>query len=371
MSRKKKVLFFIEHQGPGGAEQVVVSLAEALEKSGDVETLTVSLRTGWIDETLRSRGLRHEHLESTRSLDLGLPFRLAALCRREKVDCIHSHLLDSNFYAALASKIARIPHVATDHGDVHHSSPKKHLSLKIGALRLPGTEITAVSRYTAEFLIQKGAPRCRVHVVHNPLFEQAPPTPDARDRLRSEWNATENCVVWLHIGRISPVKDQAGMIRGFAQALLLSSTPQLLCIAGDGDGKADLEQLAVALGIADRCLFLGFRNDTQDLLAAADGFILHSLSEAMPMALLEAAAAGKILVATDVGGIRDVVPGDAHGYLIPAGDPPGLARTLADICDELEAAQARALQARTYVHEHFGLEQILQQYRKLYRFPLP
>jgi glycosyltransferase involved in cell wall biosynthesis len=147
MQVNKRILFFIETGGPGGAEQVVYQLAKAWRERG-CEVAVATVRTGWLTERLSADGITHVHLPSEKGFDLSLPWRLAKLARN--YDVLHAHLFDSNVYGLIAARLAGISFVGTEHGDIHHIDQRKLSGIKFLLLRLLRGKITAVSQFTRQ-----------------------------------------------------------------------------------------------------------------------------------------------------------------------------------------------------------------------------
>ena len=122
----KKILLFIESGGPGGAERVVLELAKGLIKAGN-QVEIAGFRTGWFTERLKELKIKHTKLDNSVN-KISLILNLKKLFKN--YDVVHSHLLDSNFYCSIAAKLVGVKHIATEHGDVHHSNKKKLLKLK-------------------------------------------------------------------------------------------------------------------------------------------------------------------------------------------------------------------------------------------------
>jgi len=356
-----KILYFIETGGAGGAERVVLDLARGMSGRGH-EVAVCTLRTGWLTERLGSHGVEHIHLQSNGS-DPGLPIRLGQLLHENGVTVLHSHLLDSNFYGAIAARLAGTRHVATEHGDVHHLQPKRFLRTKLKIAQWSGASFTAVSRYTAEQMVRLGVRRDKITIVGNPLPSGEP---SAASPIRRELGIGEPEWVWVHVANMRKVKDQATLLRGFAGALRHSSAQQRLLLAGEGPERDELATLCETLGIKNSVHFLGHREDVPALLRAADGFILSSVSEALPMSLLEAAQAGLVLVTSDVGGLPEIVRPDETGYLFRAGDHCALAKTLASILENTSGAEMLGLRGQKEALAKFSLPKILDAYSRLY-----
>ena len=363
-----KVLQFIETGGPGGAERVVSEIAAGL-KARNIETAVLTLRTGWLTETLDSMGIKRFHIASEKKLDWRLPFRIARLIREEQFTVLHSHLLDSNFYGGIAARIARVPHLATEHGDVHHIKAKHLMRVKLKILAMLDSHFSAVSQYTADYIRKFGVKKPQICTIGNPVSLPRPRDPRERIETRASFGITEDAAthwLWLHVANLRLVKDQGTLIRGFAEAVKRSRHRQTLVIAGDGPERAKLERLANDLDIANSVRFLGFQQDIPRLLYAADGFVLTSRSEAMPMALLEAALAGLVLVSSEVGGIPEIIHRDESGFLFPAGDASALARRMNEALEHRGRSSAFAERAKRLVETHHSLDSVLEAYLSAY-----
>jgi glycosyltransferase involved in cell wall biosynthesis len=362
------LLLFIETGGPGGAERVVLHLAGAFRERGHAVS-TATLREGWLTENLAAAGIDHTLVRSESRLDLTLPLRLARLAKRKGAALIHSHLLDSNLYAALAAKAGGIAHLATEHGDVHHIARKRLAGAKLRVLALLGTRFTAVSDFTAGRLAELGIGAESIDAVPNPIPAPEPAGAGERAVARASLGVdveSEGHWLWIHVANIRPVKDQETLVRGFARAREHARRPQTLAIVGDGPARPGLEALAGSLGLGDSVRFLGFRDDVPRWLAAADGFVLSSRSEAMPMSLLEGMAAGLYPVATDVGGVREVIR-SGEGRLVRPGDPEALGRALAAAADDAGASREIAAAGAGRVRREYSVESIAARYEAIYR----
>ncbi len=363
-----KILQFIETGGPGGAEQVVLKLSTELIKQGD-EVLVCTLREGWLTDELDRAGIRRTKIESNSGADLKLIFQIAEICRREKIDVIHSHLMDSNFYCALSRLISRTRLICTEHGDIHHSQKKKFVSLKTKVTSLLASKVTAVSQFTKNELVKFGMNSSKVSVVRNPIEINRDSTDSSSIALSdvSEDLISEETWVWVHVGNLRPVKDQSTLIKGFAESLKLSTTPQKLIIVGDGELKEELVELTKSLNINDNVIFLGFRNDVKDILQLCNGFILTSKSEAMPISILEAMRANLVIISSNVGGIPEIIKDNETGFIFESQDHKDLAKKIAAIAGNYAAAKKITDQAKNNVLINCETSNITKIFKKLYK----
>ena len=356
---KKRILFFIETGGPGGAEQVVLQLLEGFRNLGH-EVFLTTLRTGWLTQTAEERGFEYHQIISENGLDLSLPIKIARLIKSLNIDVLHTHLLDSNFYGAIAAKFSSISHIGTEHGDVHHINKKKFLKLKLLIASSGRSRLTAVSEFSAKKLISLGVRANKVVVVPNPVKE--PASVGKRVKARESLGVSSDWV-WVHVGNLRPVKDQATLIRGFAQSLLLTTKTQKLILVGDGNERENLTSLVNELGVSDNVIFIGHSDEVDFYLSAADGFLMSSISESMPMALLEAISYSLYPICSAVGGIPELLPED---QLFEAGDFKKLGQLCANVLESQEQSKVIAERFSQRVQSERSLNSVCQKYLGIY-----
>jgi len=362
-------MLLIESGGPGGAEQVVTKLASALEK-GSYEVIVVSFRRGWLSETIEGMGIRYLQLHTSSALDFTLAVRLALLLRREKIDILHSHLLDSNFYGSIAAWLARVGHVATEHGDVHHTNKKKYLKFKLKTASLLGSYFTAVSEFALNRLKELGVAKSRAFCIPNPAPDAPAVNAASRLQLRESLtgdNSEKTTFIWINVANLRPVKNQSCLLEAFAACQHSTTNKQVLLLVGDGPDKESLVLKATELGILGSVKFLGFRQDVAQLLAASDAFILSSQSESLPMSLLEAAAIGLPIVSTNVGGVEEIVKDQTSALLVPSNNAEALALAMSQVVKRSGYAKELGAEAKRQVQNKFSLEKVMSQYSLLYQ----
>lgn len=361
-----KIIQFIETGGAGGAERVVVELSRALKKQG-VGVIVVTLRSGWLTESLDNEGIDRRLISSCKGFDFRLIYRLFRLFRDENIDLVHSHLLDSNFYCAIAAKLARIPHLATEHGDVHHIKPKRFMRLKLKIISVLRSRFAAVSEFTANRLVECGVLKSLISVEPNPLTELKIGLGTNREDLRNRFGVSNRDEwIWISVANLRAVKDQATLIRGFAISCKNNCKQQKLWIVGDGEERGNLQDLAEQEGVSDSVIFWGFRDDVASLLAASDGFVLSSVSEALPMSLLEAGAMGLVLVCSRAGGMPEIVK-DNKGYCFNVGNYSELGNIMSSVVLNRDDSRKLGCNARDYIVNTFSTDKVVNRYCEIYK----
>ena len=302
-------------------------------------------------------------------LDFGVAGRLAQEVRRRHIHVVHAHQYTPFFYAALAKLRtgARFRLILTEHGRHYPDlvSTQRRLGNRLLLSRL-ANRINAVCAFSADALAAKdGFPRQRIDIIPNgiDLAEYDRPTPSAEDLPAGRRFITT-------IARFHPVKDHATLIRAFAKIAARFPDVDVL-LAGEGPLKHDLESLAATLKVTDRIRFLGVRRDVPALLKATTVFALTSVSEGASLTVLEAMAAGRPIVLTDVGGNPELVRRNVDGLLPPRGDVDGIAQALATMLADPTLAARFGESAALRVRREFLLDRTIERYYELYRALAP
>lgn len=361
---RRTVALMLESDGPGGAEVMLLRLAESLRDRGwRVVPVGPEAGCGWLAGEFRNRGFLPETFTLRRAVDPGCADRLARTLAARRVDVVHSHEFTMGVYGALAASRLRIPHVITMHGGKHFAEAwRRRVALRWAARR--SRAVVAVSEATRRHLTEAiGLRAADIAVVPNGV-----PTPNGkRARVRDELRLGADEPLVLAVGNLYPVKGHRVLLD--ALGILAEREPQRrwrMAIAGRGEEEGNLREQAARLGIADRLHLLGQRSDIADLLAAADLWTMPSLSEGLPLALLEAMMAGLPIVSSAVGGIPEVVRDGKEALLVPSEDPAALAGAIARLLDDaaLRATLGRA--AKAVAERSYHVDAMTDGYEGLY-----
>lgn len=299
-------------------------------------------------------------------------YRLYRFLRHNRYDVVHTHTSKAGFVGRLAACQARIPVVIhTVHGFAFHEQSRP-LALKSYALleRLAShwcDRIVTVSEFHRKWALDLGiGNEQKVVAIPNGIAEsRVSPSKSAAD-IRSELGLQSDNAAILATGRLAPQKGFEYLIQAAAILCTRYSRPFRILLAGEGPMRPLLQAQARKLGVADRVVFLGFRSDVGDLLAAADLVVLPSLREGLSIALLEAMAAGKAIVTTTIGSNREVVQHGATALLVPSKDPDALAEAITQLMQNAELRHRLGVAARERYREHYTEERMVQAYMQLY-----
>jgi len=377
-TRPLLVLRVIARLNMGGPAHHVSILSSRLPPDR-YRTVLVSGRVGAGEEELPTpvTPLRLEHLGPSLDprADAVTVWQLARLIRRRRPDIVHTHTAKAGFVARLAARLAlgATPLVVhTYHGHVLEGYFGRGRTLLYRSLeRLMGSmsdALVGVSQATVDDLVRlRIAPRRKFHVIPLglDLARYAALDPRLRAAGRAALNLPDTAIVAVFMGRLVPIKRVDVLLEAFAAAL--ARAPEMvLVVVGGGECEPDLRAQAQALGITAAVRFAGYRADISPILAAGDVAVLSSANEGTPVALIECAAAGMPLVATDVGGVRDVVA-DGTGELVPAGDAAALGDALARIASDPERRRAMGAAAQRHVLARYDAARLVSDIDALYR----
>lgn len=326
----RPIAFFLPSVRGGGAQRVIVNLAQGLVERGvPVDVVLAAAEGVFLDQL--PPAVRVVDLRGRRLLRSVVP--LIRYLRRERPRVLVSSMSHANLIALWAAKLAgtRTPVMVTVHNTMSEST-RQAGGLEPRLLRAfyPwAASVVAVSRGAADDLARTtGLPRDRVEVVYNPVITPAI-LALARGRPDHPWFAAGEPPVVLGVGRLTRQKDFTTLIRAFAQVRRLR--PARLVILGDGEDRPALEALARELGVSADVALPGFRDDAPAYMAAASLFVLSSAWEGLPTVLIEALAAGTRVVSTDCpSGPREILQEGRLGALVPVGDVASLATAMAE-----------------------------------------
>lgn len=351
--------------GWGGAEMQVANLARGLRARGWRVHLVSLLPPAGVSARLRAEGFEIHSLGMRRGMpDPRALVRLRRLLRAWRPDVLHCHMIHANLLGRAVRLLVRVPVVVSTAHSIDEGGRLREWAYRLSD-RL--TDVTTnVSRAAVRRYIEvKAAPAHRIRCIPNGVDTSLFHTDDhTRVRMR-EHLALGEAFTWLAVGRLDPAKDYPTMLHAFAR--IAGKKKVRLLIVGEGALRTQCNALVEELGLDDRVVFLGRRDDVPDIMCASDAYVMSSAREGLPMVLLEAAAAGLPIVATDVGGNAETVTEGVSGFLCPSRDVDALAQRMAKMMSLGPATRQQMGQAaRRLCLENYGMESILNQWESTY-----
>lgn len=355
-----RVLFVTPNLGIGGAERHIATLGPALDPGRfEVRVCCIKERGPLFDDVVAG-GVAALSLDSAGMRDApGALVRLVRIMRAFRPHAVITRGLNADILGRLAATVARVPAVVVWKHNTGHISRS---ALEVVSERLldPVTDrYFAVAHGQVPYLTgELGWPAHKIRVVHNGVDPAAfPYDPDRRDRpaLAAGLGIEPGDRVVGILAVFRPEKDHETFLR--AARLVHEAIPEArFVLAGDGPGRAGLEELTRRLGLADRVVFAGLRSDVEDVLASLDVVALSSYTiECFPYAILEAMAMGVPAVCTAVGGLPEMVDDGVTGRLVPPRDPAALAAGIVDVLGDEERRRRMGAAARLRLEREFTL----------------
>jgi glycosyltransferase involved in cell wall biosynthesis len=360
-----KILQLTRNLGIGGLEKVVYDLCKGIDKTQFQISVCCLHFKGEFGEALEKMGIRVHTLPTSTQVDYFSFLKVARVIRSLKPDILHTHNSHAFIDGTLAALISGRPKVVnTDHA--RNYPDKKRILIAERICAKLADKIVAVSDHTRNELAEYSRiPKTKIEIIFNGIDSSKYAIRIDKDAKRSE----------LGIGRVFPViglgvrlTDQKGI------SYLLDAMPKLiqrfpkiiLLIAGKGALDQELRSRSDNLGLSEHVRFLGARLDWNELLSLIDVYVLPSVWEGLPLALLEAMAAKKAIVATDVGGVPSVIRHNENGLLVPPRDSDSLANAIARIVENRNMAAKLSENAQNTFFNGFTVEKMVKSYEQLY-----
>ncbi|MDY0067132.1 MAG: glycosyltransferase [Steroidobacteraceae bacterium] len=344
----------------GGTERLVVSLSKAMKRRGHVLTVVCLRGGGPLQSDLDREEIEVVALNKAEGPSLQTLTRLMALLRAKGADVVHSHNPLVHHYAVAAGRASRVPVIVNTIHGIGNVSPTLGLKERLYRLSCQASSgVVAVSATARRVLAKNPAiPAGKLITIKNgvPLdgFLSVAPRPD------------DGRVVFGIVGRLVAVKDHATLLRAFASASLQRGD-LLLEILGDGPEREALENLAETLGIGHKVVFHGYHDDVAGFLSRIDVAVLSSLSEGLPLSLVEAMAAAKPILSTAVGGVPDLIVDGDCGWTCAPADPKRMANALSTAAATPRAIRhALGLCGRERAVREYSLNQMAAEYERAF-----
>lgn len=370
-----KVMHILGNFGPGGAEMGVVRLIQSFPEDY-LSHSVCSISSNISMKELLPDGINCYSL-GINGASYTAFLSLFKLLKKTKTEIAHVNNLAPWFDVALASKLAGCKCIETFHGieeNLTKFSLYRRALLKTACLLT--SSITAVAESSRDKFVElTGIKKYRIKVFPNgvdtDLFSP-PASQDEKRKMRMRYNLPENGFLIGCVSALRPVKDHEGLIGGFAKFIsnnqsVAESTNPILVLVGEGPLALSLKSLSQELGVGDKVLFMGSRNEVNKILQALDVFILNSKTEGMSYAVLEAMATGLPVIATSVGANVELINHGKEGYLFSVGDIESLAKYIAKLTRSESQLLKMGENGRKKIIKNYSFSKMMSSYRELYK----
>ncbi|MEW6209046.1 MAG: glycosyltransferase [Acidobacteriota bacterium] len=346
----------------GGSERYAFTLAAGLDPRKYQCEMCALDKGGAMEDEIRRAGIRFEVMHRRQGIDWGLMWRLYKLFRKHKVAVVHTHHFNQLFYSLVGARLAGARIIHTEHSVEYFKRRRLRAALRLMSVFCD--RVVAIGEDGARVLREKvGIPQSKLEIIRAGVdvdrFDQS------RSEARREIGIDEAARVAIIVARLFPEKNHLLLLEAFSEVARRITGAKLL-IVGDGVEELSIRGEIARLGLEDNVAMLGVRRDVALLLAAADVFVLSSDREGLPIAVLEAMAARRPVVATAVGDLPLVVRDRETGLLVPPKDAGALAEALIEILGDREQSRQMGERARRIVAERFSLQAMIERHAQLY-----
>jgi len=372
----------------GGLANVVLNCCSYAKIKGVYESYIICVSNCAFLELSKTFGFNIEVVPSRWIKLFGRPIvillsikRIIQIIRKENIDIVHAYNFAAGLSAGIAARICRLPMIICVHQDISDyisqsknyfvrfiSSIRKRIILSLwrfGSIPL-ARKILPVSKYVSKSIQTIGIAPNKIEVVYNGLnFDRLKQIDLQVKKLREEFNISDDIFLVGSVGRLVDIKGYEYLISA-ARALLEKCNYIKFILVGDGAQKEYLEKLVAENGLKDHIIFAGFRKNVPELLSSFDLFVLPSLSEGLPTVILEAMWAGVPVIATDIGGIPEIVTDGETGFLVKPKDPDALIEKMILYLRDRALRRQISYRAKEFVVKNFSVEQKVLRLNQIY-----
>ena len=360
---KLNVLYLITEFDVGGAENMLYEVAMRMDRQRYNLYAACLTGHGAIGEKLSTSGIEVEYFCMRNRLDFRIFAKLVKLFKKENIDILHSYLFHANFIGRIAGKLAGVP-VIISSIRVSEKEKRYHLWLDKLTSGLVDMEICVCEAVREFTLKETGISPKKLVSISNGINLSKFDEEWNREGKRDEFGIGESTKIIGTTSRLSKQKGLEFFLKA-AGMILKEFQNTVFVIVGGGELDHELKQLAKKLCIEDKVIFTGFRKDAVEIMSIFDVFVLSSLWEGLPVAVLEAMALSKPVVATDVGGCSELIANGENGFLIKPEDDTGLSRAVISILKNPEFAEKMGNNSRKKV-EQFSVDKMVERTEELY-----
>lgn len=353
-----------------GAERQVINECLFFQAKGFKVTVVLILpnRNSVFLEKVKELGLPCYHLISNSKFDLSGVFKLRDFLKENKCDLVHSHKYKPDILSLIACRMLGIPVVTTVHGWCSEDL-KARIYEKIQAFSWRYfNRVICVSESYKQKVLQWGVSEAKVTVIHNGIMADDYTIKEIESKrisfLKRHNIPTNHFTVGI-IGRLSIEKGHRYFLEA-AQKVLKQESNLSFIIVGDGSERSRIRELIDRLGLNGRIHMIGYIQDMKEIYAALDTVVIASLREGLPIVLLEAMLCEKPVIATNVGGIPEVIRNNEDGLLVPSEDSLSIAYALITLIRSVQERRRIGCAARRRVLEHFSFQRSMAQREQVY-----
>ena len=316
-------------------------------------------------DQFRQAGIEVFSLGLKTKLDVGVAYRLNKLLRQLRPDVLHTYLLHGNVLGRVMGKLAGVPVIISSERTIGQARRWGRLATKLTNPLTDAVEVNSKTGATAA-VVDLGVPENKIKLVRSGFDIALFATSEKRQMYRSDFGIADSDHLVLFVGRMRPVKGAEFGLRAFAGAI--AKQPNLrMILAGEGEQQQYLQTLSADLGIDNFVKFLGIRNDLPEIMSSADSVLIPSLNEGFPRTAIEGMAAGKPVIATDVGGTAEAVEHMVTGILVQPRDVEQMTDALVKLATDPGLRSRLGTTGQDRVSQNYAVANYVNRLDGLYR----
>ena len=355
MANKIKVIHVIPTLSFGGAERLLLDIVRKGDRERFQYEVVAMVRGGGLEKDFRSAGVPLKIFYKKNKLGLGVFFKLYNYFKSERPDVVHTHLFGADVWAGLAAHFAGVPLVVKTEHNINLDEGGFKILIKHWTAFVFKIMI-AISPAVRDWMIERERmPAEKIKVIYNGI--------EVSRFADKEVKGFSRPPILINVSRFDEQKGHRYLIGALAE---MKDTDWNLWLVGEGSLLPDIKKMAKESGLNGRVRFWGNRNDVPELLARADIFVFPSLWEGLGIALLEAGAVGLPIVATAVGGIKDILQDNKNALLVAPENEADLGAAIKWMIEHPEKALFLGKEAQKMVKEKYTLKKMVKEYEDIY-----
>jgi len=355
MRQKIKVIHVIPTLDFGGAERLLLDIVRKGDRSKFDYEVMAMVRAGGLEKDFKAAGVPLKIFYKKSKLGLGIFINLYKYFKNKKPDIVHTHLFGADLWAGLAAYFARVPVITKTEHNVNLNEPPIKILIKYWT-SFVFKKMIAISPAVRDWMIEEERmPAGKIKIIYNGI--------ELSRFSDKEVNGFSKPPILINVARFEEQKGHRCLIRALRK---IKDIDWNLWLVGDGSLKQKIEKMVREAGLGGRVKFWGNRNDVPELLARSDIFVFPSLWEGLGISLLEAGAVGLPIVATGVGGIKDIFTDNKDALLVSEKNEDDLAEAIKWMLEHRDKALFLGREAQLLVREKYSLAKMVSEYESLY-----
>jgi len=358
-----KIVFIVESLDVGGTELSLLKWLRHCDRKIFAPSV-ISFRKGALQKELEELNVPATVIHKKFPFDVSFFYRLVRKLAKIRPDAVHCRNgIPAISYGVLAARLAKVPVVSSVHGRTHYIRQSVKTWLWFRIMRLSQKIITVTEGIKEEISRYGSIPLEKIEVIYNGI--DIGQTLSSKEALRNNFNFSPHDFLVGTVGNLRAIKGQKYLLEAMPDILRKISHARLVLI-GSGEERENLQKLATRLGISDKIHFLGYQANAAMMIGMFNVFVLPSLSEGFPNVILEAVVAGIPVVATNVGGVPEIVRHGKESLLVDPADAKGLSAAVVRLAGAPELKNTLIQSAKDRVRNQFDIQKTWAQYDAVY-----